>query len=137
MQQHLHLDNPMPSESIVVIDSEPIVRNVMSEILRRAGYRIRATGEPETAFEMVRQDRPDLVITNVFLRGSRSHDVMQRLRSEIPNLRILLVSGLPDDEVVRTWANKDGFDAFPKPFTAQALKEKVREVLTGEEQFSA
>jgi CheY-like chemotaxis protein len=130
-----HLDNPMPSESIVVVDSEPIVRNVMSEILRRAGYQVRATGEPDTAFEMVRQQRPDLVITNVFLRGSRSRDVMQRLRSEIPNIRILLVSGLPDDEVVRTV--KDGFDAFPKPFTAQALNEKVREVLTGEEQFSA
>ena len=126
----------MPSESIVVIDSEPVVRNVITEILRRAGYRVRATGEPETAFEMVRQERPDLVITNVFLRGIRGHDVMQRLRSEFPDVRVLMVSGLPDDEVIRSWTNEDGFDAFPKPFTAEALKEKVREVLTGEEQFS-
>ena len=44
----------MPSESIVVIDSEPIVRNVITEILSRAGYQVRATGEPDTAFEMVR-----------------------------------------------------------------------------------
>lgn len=55
----------------------------------------------------------------------------------VRNVRILLVSGLPDDEAVRTWANNDGFDAFPKPFTAQALKERLREVLTGEEQFCA
>jgi DNA-binding NtrC family response regulator len=120
----------MPSESIVVVDSEPIVRNVMTEILRRAGYQVRATGEPEIAFEMVRQARPDLVITKVFLKGLRSHDAIQRLRSEFPGLRILMVSGLPDDEVVRTWPKKDGFDAFPKPCTADALKEKVREVLT-------
>jgi DNA-binding response OmpR family regulator len=80
---------------------------------------------------MVRDAKPDLVITNVFLKGLRGHDVMQRLRSEFPELRILLVSGLPDSEAVRTWANEDGFDAFPKPFTADALKQKVREVLTG------
>ncbi len=57
---------------------------------------------------------------------------MQRLRSEFPGLRILMVSGLPDDEVIRNWANTDGFDAFPKPFTADALKQKVREVLSGQ-----
>ena len=119
----------MPSESIVVIDSEPIVRNVMTEILRRAGYEVRATGEPDTAFEMVRQSAPDLVITNVFLRGLRGHDAMQRLRSEFPAVRVLMVSGLPDDEVIRNWTNTDGFDAFPKPFTAAALKAKVKEVL--------
>lgn len=119
----------MASESIVVVDSEPVVRNVMAEILRRAGYQVRATGEPEIAFEMVREAKPDLVITNVFLRGLRGHDAMQRLRSEFPDLRVLMVSGLPDDEVIRTWTNKDGFDAFPKPFTADALKQKVREVL--------
>jgi CheY-like chemotaxis protein len=109
----------MPSESIVVIDSEPIVRNVMSEILSRVGYQVRATGEPKTRLEMVRQARPDLVITNVFLRGARGQDVIRRLRSEFPDLRILMVSGLPDDEVIRTWTNQDGFDAFPKPFTAE------------------
>lgn len=121
----------MPGESIVVIDSEPIVRNVMTQILGRAGYQVRATGEPDMAFEMVRQSRPDLVITNVFLRGLTGHDAMQRLRLEFPGLRILMVSGLPDDEVIRNWTNKDGFDAFPKPFTAEALKEKVKDVLTG------
>jgi CheY-like chemotaxis protein len=119
----------MPSESIVIIDSEPVVRNVMSEILRRAGYQVNATGEPDAAFEMMRQLRPDLVITNVFLRGLRGHDAMERLRSEFPGIRVLMVSGLPDDDVIRAWSNKDGFDTFPKPFTAEALKQKVREVL--------
>jgi len=109
----------------------------MTAILLRAGYQVRDTGEPDAAVEMIRQSRPDLVITNVFLKETRGHDVIQRLRSEFPELRVLLVSGLPDDEIVRRWANKDGFDAFPKPFTAGALKEKVREVLTGAEQLSS
>lgn len=119
----------MTSESIVVIDSEPIVRKVVTEILRGAGYEVRATGEPDVAFEMVRQSKPDLVITNVFLRGLTGHDAMQRLRSEFPGVRVLMVSGLPDDEVIRTWTNEDGVDSFPKPFTSEALKQKVREVL--------
>ena len=119
----------MPSETIVVIDSEPIVRNVMTEILRRAGYQVLATGEPETAFEIVRRERPQLVITNVFLKGLSGHETMERIRSEFPGVRLLMVSGLPDDEVIRKWTSKDGFNAFPKPFTADDLKRKVREVL--------
>ena len=101
----------------------------MTEILRRAGYQVLATGEPEKAFEIVRHTMPDLVITNVFLKGITGHQAIERLRSEFPGIRLLMVSGLPDDEIIRKWTNTDGFDAFPKPFTAEDLKRKVREVL--------
>lgn len=89
----------MPSESIIVIDSEPIVRNVITEILCRAGYQIQATGDPQTATQMVRHTRPDLVITNVFLKGLRSHDVMQQLRSEFP---IFVSCWFPDSRTMKS-----------------------------------
>jgi CheY-like chemotaxis protein len=119
----------MPAASIIVVDSEPVVREVIRKILTGVGYSVRATGEFDEAFEMVRQSLPDLVITNVFLKGIRGHDAMRNLRREFPHLRVLMVSGLPDDEAIQGWSNEAGFDAFPKPFTAAALREKVGQTL--------
>jgi CheY-like chemotaxis protein len=121
----------MAAASILVLDSEPVVRQVITNILAGVGYSVRNTGEFDKALEMVRQSPPDLVITNVFLRGIRGYDAMQDLHREFPHLRVLMVSGLPDDEAIQRWTNETGFDAFPKPFTAAALREKVSQTLDG------
>ena len=113
----------------MVIDSEPTVRTVMATILERAGYGVRATGEFNKALEMLRAQRPDLVVTNVFLRGIAGHDAMHAIKESFPGLPVLMVSGLPDEEVIATWTEETGFDVFPKPFRSDSLVEKVRQVL--------
>jgi len=117
--------------SILLLDSEPVVRDVVSAILERAGHQVKATGDFEDAIEIMRTRPPDLVVTNVYLKGITGHDAMRRIRNEFPDLQVLMISGLPDDRTIRSWLGEDGFDTFPKPFTATALMEKVRQVLDG------
>ena len=93
---------------------------------------MRATGEFEAGLEMVRSEKPDLLITNVFLRGTTGHDAMLLFRKEFPDMRIMMASGIPENEVVQRWMKEERFDAFPKPFAADALRRKVRQVLRGE-----
>ena len=50
-------------------------------------------------------------------------------KAKFPDLRVLIVSGLPDNDVIREWAGKVGFDMFPKPFAAQELLDKVHSIL--------
>ena len=57
---------------------------------------------------------------------------MLRLRKEFPDMRIMMASGIPENEVVQRWMKEERFDAFPKPFAADALRRKVRQVLRGE-----
>jgi DNA-binding response OmpR family regulator len=78
---------------------------------------------------MVRESPPDLVVTNVCIKGVPGFDVMTLIRKEFPNVFVLMVPGLPDDEEIRQWMGEPGFDVFPKPFTSSALQERVREVL--------
>lgn len=116
-------------KNIVVIDSEPTVRTVVTAILERAGFAVRATGEFNQALQMLHRERPDLVVTNVFLRGIAGHDAMRAIKESFPGLPVLMVSGLPDEEVIARWTGEVGFDVFPKPFTSDSLVEKVRQVL--------
>jgi DNA-binding NtrC family response regulator len=115
--------------SIVVIDSEETVRTVMTAILRRGGYDVRATGEFRSALEWLRESPPDLVITNVFLRGIAGHEAMLKLHTEFPKLPVLMVSGLPDEDAIHEWVGETRFDIFPKPFRSLTLLEKVSQMI--------
>jgi DNA-binding NtrC family response regulator len=115
--------------TIVVIDSEDTVRTVVATILARHGHTVRAFGDLEEALAVIRKSEPQLVLTNVFLRGITGHDAMLKLRGEFPELPVLMVSGLPDDDVIREWTGEPKFDVFPKPFTASSLLSKVSSLL--------
>ncbi len=115
--------------NILVIDSEPTVRTVISRILERGGHSISSTGQFEQAIEMLRKEPQDLVVTNVFLRGIAGHDAMFILKREFPSVPVLMVSGLPDERVIAEWVGEPGFDVFPKPFASDDLLRKVTQVL--------
>src|SRR4051794_12649874 len=114
----------MPTR-ILVLDAEPVVRSVIVEILKRGGYEVEPVDSVPAALEIVKANAPNLLITNVYLPGSTGRDAVQLFKDVCPKLRVLMVSGLPDTEVIQTWAGREGFDTFPKPFLPQALLEKV------------
>jgi DNA-binding response OmpR family regulator len=112
---------------IVVLDGEPIVRSVIAKILKHGGYTVEEAGTVEAAVEIVKSAPPDLLLTNVSLPGISGRDAMRLIRSLRPDLPVLMVSGLPEEDIIHEWAGRDdGFDTFPKPFTAQELLNKVR-----------
>jgi DNA-binding NtrC family response regulator len=115
--------------SILVIDSEETVRTVVSRILNTAGHQVRATGDFSDAIRILRQSSTDLVLTNVFLQGITGREAIAALRNEFPGIRVLMVSGLPDDESIRELQMESRFDVFPKPFKASLLVDKVSEML--------
>ena len=117
---------------IVVIDAEPVVRSTVAKILESGGHSVQAAADFHKGRDLIRSSRPALVITNVFLPGITGHDAMLELRKEFPSLQVLMVSGLPDDPAIQHWMTQKGFDAFPKPFSAESLLVKVRESLEAE-----
>jgi DNA-binding NtrC family response regulator len=119
------------ARTIVVVDAEPVVRDVVQNILRREGYEVIGTGDPKAALQVIKSAHPSLVITNVNLPGITGHDAMRMFKEGCPGVPVLMLSGLPDSSVIRQWIAEDGFDTFPKPFSASQLTAKVREVLAG------
>src|SRR5690349_24836516 len=95
------------SVRIVVLDSEPVVAGVMENILKTAGYAVEVVGTVQAATEIIRAAPPDLVITNVYLPGVTGHEAMRILKSMRPNLPVLMVSGLPDADIIREWAGRE------------------------------
>lgn len=116
-------------ETILLFHSAPVVRGVIQEILENGGYVVRATGDLGVAVDMARESSPDLLIVDVYVANITGHDAAKYLGQRRPNMRVLMLSGLPDDERIAVRATIEKFAVFPQPFAPAALLAKVKEVL--------
>ena len=122
--------------TIIVVDAEPVVRSIVTKTLEGAGYVVHGTDDVNTALDLCRMNPPALVLTNVFLPGITGHEALRLFKMHCPGVPVLMVSGLPDSDVIRHWMEEDGFDAFPKPFLPKDLVAKVQESLAGKSKTS-
>ena len=115
--------------TILILNSEPVVRSVIKDILEREGYVVLATGDLGTAVDIMNDCEPDLLLTNIDFPTS-GHDAAQYLKKRCPKMRVLIVAGLPDDQRIEDRTLGAGFEVFPKPFSMEELNEKIRGILS-------
>jgi DNA-binding NtrC family response regulator len=114
---------------ILLLDSEPVVRSALKEVLERAGYIVLATGGLGAASEMLASCKIDLLITHPYVDNIPGHEAAKYLQARNPRMGILVVAGFLDCDQLRYRADLEGFEIFPPPFTAAQLIEKVEQVL--------
>lgn len=118
------------SETILVADDEPVVLSVAAAILRMHGYHVLVAKNGEEALTVNRETGPpDLLLTDVIMPQMSGPELAHALKQETNKLRCVFMSGY-DQEYMRQQGVKDiGCDYLKKPFTPEALLEKVRATL--------
>ena len=87
---------------ILIVDDEAAIRNLLAEYLTRSGYRVTAANSPIEAQQAVEQDPPLLVISDLQLADSDGLDMIDQLKTTLPNTPMMLLTGvLFDPKVVR------------------------------------
>jgi DNA-binding NtrC family response regulator len=123
--------SPMVSTLLLLI-SEPLVRQVIREVLERAGYLVMGTGDLGTAVDRIGEAKPDLLLISPYVETISGHEAAKYLQSRCPSMRILMVAGLLDDDRLQYRADLEKVEIFPSPFTAVQLLSKVAEVLSAD-----
>jgi two-component system response regulator ResD len=116
--------------SVLVVDDEPTIAEVVSRYLERAGYDVRTAGDGPGALESASERRPDLVVLDLMLPGLNGLEVMRRLRDlDRDRLAIILLTakGEESDRVVGLRLGAD--DYIVKPFSPAELVARVDAVL--------
>ncbi len=118
-------------EIVLVVEDEPLVRSLMRQILERAGHPVLEAGNGVEALEQVgRADAtPKIVVTDVVMPEMGGRELAGHLRREHPDLKVLFVSGYVRETAGRAGASAPGTAFLPKPFDANTLTAKVRELL--------
>jgi two-component system response regulator ResD len=112
--------------SVLVVDDEPTIREVVANYMRRAGYRTRSARDGSEAISLAEHDRPDIVILDLLMPGMDGFEVMRRLRSiEHDDLAVILLTakGEESDRVIGLRLGAD--DYVCKPFSPAELVARV------------
>jgi DNA-binding response OmpR family regulator len=114
--------------TVLVVDDEPIVREVVVEYLRREGYRTLEAGDGDRARKLIESSRPALVVLDLMLPGTDGLSLCRWIRggSELPVI-MLTARGEEADRIVGLELGAD--DYITKPFSPRELVARVRTVL--------
>ena len=119
------------ASEILIVDDEGDIRDLISGILMDEGYETRAAGDSETALAAVRSRRPQLVILDIWLQGSRLDgiEVLDAFKREQPDLPVVMISGHGTIETAVASIRKGAYDFVEKPFKADRLLHVVERAL--------
>jgi CheY-like chemotaxis protein len=119
------------TETIMVVEDDESVRELVRLILEGNGYRVHAVGDPVDAARVCDEVPAgvDLLLTDVVMPQISGRELAERLAADNPGLRVLFMSGYSDEAVYRHGVLSPDAAFIEKPFTERALTAKVREVL--------
>jgi CheY-like chemotaxis protein len=124
------VDHSLAKTTILLLVSDPIVRSTLSETLDREGYTVLATGDLGQAVDRLKECMPDLLITRTYVQSLSGHDAAVYLRTKCLKMKVLILGGLLADERLQYREALQGFEVYPKPYTAAELLQEVKEVLS-------
>ena len=132
--------NPtIPSPTILAVDDDRMILQLMDEVLRSAGYNVVTADGGRSAIETYKSlgSPIQLLLTDVIMPDLTGPVLAERLRSHQPDLQVLFVSGFHDAEMVQRFVSNKGFSLLPKPFTVDGLLREVKLSLDKPAQMNA
>ena len=122
---------PGGSETVLLVEDEQAVRNLVTRILRQRGYTVLEARSGQEALDISRahDGEIDLLLTDVVMPELGGRELAERLLPDRPHTRVLFISGYTEDEMVHNGIQSTRINFLEKPFTPSDLVRKVREVL--------
>jgi CheY-like chemotaxis protein len=123
--------SPDRVETVLIVEDEPSILKLARRILERQGYTVLTAADPTMALKVAEEHpvRIDLLITDVIMPGMNGRELAERLQPLHPGLKVLYMSGYTADVIGQRGALDTDVHFIPKPFSNQALAEKVRDAL--------
>ena len=119
------------TETILLVEDENAVRNIVRIVLTRYGYKVLEASNGNEALEIVRTyEQPiNMLLTDVVMPGMHGPEVAKAVVSKIPSIRVIFMSGYVDDARTREGLADATASFIQKPFSSEDLAHKVRAIL--------
>ena len=127
-------DIPRGTETILVVDDEAIVRNIVTRILKSLGYTVLQTGSGGEAIALWQQQKNPIhmVLTDVVMPHMSGRDLVEHLKEMGDGFKVLYTSGFTQDAIANHGVSGAGVKLLLKPYTRDSLARMVRDVLDGQ-----
>jgi signal transduction histidine kinase/CheY-like chemotaxis protein len=121
------------TETILIVEDEPLVRQLAFRILTQKGYTVFETANGDEAMNFIKPEsdkkKIDLLLTDVIMPQIGGKELSEAVKSFYPGIKILFMSGYTDEMITHRGILERGVNFIAKPFLPEILIRKVREVL--------
>jgi PAS domain S-box-containing protein len=119
-------------ETVLVVEDEPVVRGVILEMLHDQGYRTLEAVDGPSGLRILRRDeRIDLLVTDVGLPGMNGRQLADQARETRPDLKILFITGYAESVAIADGFLQAGMEMITKPFELDNLARRIRAMVAG------
>jgi PAS domain S-box-containing protein len=117
-------------ETVLVVEDEASVRQLVIEILADLGYRAIEAPDGPTSLQVLRSgERIDLLITDVGLPGMNGRQIADAAREHRPDLKVLFITGYAENAAMANGFLAPGMEMVTKPFAVDALAARIRDMI--------
>ncbi|WP_103333453.1 nitrogen assimilation response regulator NtrX [Pseudotabrizicola formosa] len=109
--------------SILIVDDEKDIRELIGDILKDEGYTIRLAGNSDDAMAEINADPPSLMILDIWLKDSRMDgiDILKTVKRDNPDVPVVIISGHGNIEIAVAAIKQGAYDFIEKPFNIDQL----------------
>lgn len=115
----------MQAAKILIIDDEPEICEITKSLLSKRKYSCFTASSQKDALALVEKEHPHLALLDVRLGSESGLEVLLRIKEMDKNVKVVMITGLGDDETVNQAKAKGADDFICKPFTADFLYDLV------------
>ena len=128
---NVEVDDLSGDETILLVEDDEQVRNIVRQVLQDHGYTLLETQEGNEALQVANNYSGiiHLLLTDVIMPGASGKTVADNLTKARPEIKVLFMSGYTDNVIAHHGVLDPGISLLQKPFNATTLAQKVREVL--------
>jgi two-component system response regulator PilR (NtrC family) len=115
--------------SILVVDDEPAIQDILTWALSAEGYRVATAGNGEEALARVEREDFDIIVTDIVMPGLDGLEVLERSRVLNPRAAVIVMTAYAALETAIAALRRGASDYLEKPFSVDLLKERVQRLL--------
>jgi len=124
-------DNKETSAHILIIDDEPVIRELLFDVLSRKGYRVDTAEDGAKGLERAESRKYDIVFTDMRMPGLNGVEVYKKLKAISPESRVIVMTGYGLEQMIQEALSLGAFADIRKPFDLKLIYNLVEQALEG------
>ncbi|MFN9742951.1 MAG: sigma-54-dependent transcriptional regulator, partial [Acidobacteriota bacterium] len=123
------------NNTILIVEDEDIMRGILSQLMRNAGFRVIESSTAENALEIFAGENPALTITDIELGGMTGIDLLDRIKQVDNEAMVVMITAYSSVETAIAALRKGAYDYITKPFINEDILQTARNALRQRDLF--
>jgi two-component system cell cycle sensor histidine kinase/response regulator CckA len=122
-------DNPLSAKSILFVEDDRVLRTMVFKMLTSLGYSVMTAMHAEEALDVFIRNKKgfDILITDVIMPRMNGKELYRLLKKQKKSLRVLYISGYPEEVLKKHGVKAAHMQLLKKPFTIEKISQKIKQ----------